>query len=58
MITSALKDELAWALDATRNPPNNARQVTREYVRLHALLRDLDNALRGWVPLPGATEKR
>jgi hypothetical protein len=52
-----LANELQWAIDTTRTPPlfnrTSARgQIEREYARLHACLRDLDHALRGWSPDP------
>lgn len=55
-MTTDLRNELAWALDTTATPPHVSRgterlHVTREYARLHALLRAVDEALRGWRPV-------
>lgn len=55
-MTNEIKNELAWALDATRNPPHVSKglermHVEREYARLHRLLKDIDNAQRGWEPV-------
>lgn len=53
-----VKNELAWALEATANPPYlragmERNHVEREYRRFHTLLRDLDNELRGWQAIQG-----
>ena len=56
-MTSEIRNELAWALDATKNPPHikhgvDRMHVTREYARLHTLLKAVDEAIRDWKPVP------
>lgn len=57
-MTDHTKNELAWALEATANPPYlragmERNHVEREYRRFHALLRELDNEMRGWQAIQG-----
>ena len=54
-LTDAVTNELAWALETLQTPPHVSKGVERlvverEYRRLYALLRNLDNELRGWEP--------
>ncbi len=54
-LTDAVTNELAWALETLQTPPHVSNRVDRlvverEYRRLYALLRNLDNELRGWEP--------
>ncbi len=53
---TATRNELAWGLYATKNPPrvsNHAERgpIQREYARLHLLLKAIDEDDRGWAPV-------
>jgi len=56
-MTSEIRNELVWALQTTQTPPTlrhdvERRRVTREYARLHTLLKAVDEAMRDWTPIP------
>ena len=59
-MTSEIRNELAWALQTTANPPHikhgvDRMHVNREYARLHTLLQAIDETIRDWKPVSRST---